>query len=212
MASSLNDDLPSARPLRRLEDLVVPEAVLPGGKLYALLPSARKGGAGLQARAVWKASGSMPAIQARVVCAAPSGARHTQRPSARAGNQRACDCITSFEAQVDAWSTNEPMPFELAATDVGWLPGPVGGSSGRALPAFSGTRAGPTDPSLGRSTGARRIMQSVQFSAHFLQRAACACVSECQQQCNLCKRCEWLKRARAGCAHVLDAKRICRYT
>ena len=159
-----------ARPLAQLQHLQVPSQVPPGGKFYVLLPSTGRGSAAGTAKAVWRASGCSPAIQPRNVHAV-AGARHAHRPSARAGgSQRAANNFITTDVQVSTWTTGEELPWELCAEDVGWLPGPVGGSSGRARPRFKGAQPGPTDPSLGRSTGARRIMQSVQFTARYLQR------------------------------------------
>jgi len=58
---------------------------------------------------------------------------------------------------------------ELNAADVGWLAGPVNGSTGREMPAFTGPPSGARDPELTSRSTARAIMRSVQFSRSFKQ-------------------------------------------
>jgi len=153
-----------------LAAVVVPPAALPGAQ-FAVQLACRKGGEASECtRQLWRASGNWPVIQPQVVQSV-AGQRHTQRPSALAGKgKRAIDSVTSIAVQVDSWETSEELPFGCVESDVGWLPGPVGGSSGRELPPFKGRRPGPSDPSLTAGTGARRIMRAVQFTPAYKER------------------------------------------
>ena len=52
---------------------------------------------------------------------------------------------------------------------MGWLPGPVGGSAGRAYPSFTGPTPGPTSTELDSESGADEIMAEVQLTDDFLR-------------------------------------------
>ena len=60
------------------------------------------------------------------------------------------------------------MPFEVYEEDVGWLPGPVGGSAGRQRPAFSGRRPGCANHRWSSRTSALTIMRAVHLTKEYV--------------------------------------------
>lgn len=157
-------------------DVVVPTGVPPGGSFEVLMWQTRKGTRVAAKRKLWRASGMAPMLHPRQAHAA-DGPRAQQRPSALARaaaghiGARSVDNVVTYPVNIASWHTSAELPVEAHPDDVGWLPGPVGGSAGRPMPAFTGRPLGVRDPTLTSRSSARRIMQSVQFSRKFLTQA-----------------------------------------
>ena len=152
-----------------LTDVVVPADVGVGRSFVIVIETNKNGRKKRVTKRLWRASGCAPAVAAGQWTAA-AGERHTHRPSAvtRAAADdaaaQAVDHITTQRAPQTDWQSNEELPFEEAAEDIGWLPGPVNGNAGRPFPSFTGQRPGPRDRQLTRTSTARRVMQSVVFT------------------------------------------------
>lgn len=164
----------AAKPVE-LDAVEVPADVLPGSKFVAYTWGMRAGKRVGLKKDLYRASGCEPTVQARSV-QATTGPRHAYRPSAVARKNVTAGAIPRARSELETtpvapctWSTQEWLPFETHKDDVGWLPGPVGGNAGRALPEFTGAPVGPTDKALDHTSTARRIMQSVQFTAEYLK-------------------------------------------
>lgn len=156
-----------------LEDVVVPDGTPPGASFKVFVQGRRGNKSVPIAKQLWRASGQVPIIQQRVVTTV-TGPRHAQRPSAQAQRStadrsaRAIDHVQSQPAAVDSWIGTAELPYELNPADVGWLPGPVGGSAGRALPAFTGAPSGPKNVRLTARSTARTILRDLHFTPNFL--------------------------------------------
>ena len=85
---------------------------------------------------LWRASGKAPIIHGRHA-ERVTGARHALRPSAER-NSKVPSQSEMSSCEISEWAGQDELPFETCAEDVGWLPGPVGGSGGRDRPAFLG--------------------------------------------------------------------------
>lgn len=163
---------PSGSVYSSLEQVRVPAGVQPGQPFTVQVYATRKGQRVPKPRRLWRASGMMPCIVGRRVRVA-SGSRHASRPSAVArsstGDRRAqpIDNITTVSADVAEWQTSEEMPFEANEADVGWLPGPVNGSRGRPVPAFTGPKPGPSNPRLTSGSSARTLLHEVQLTKEY---------------------------------------------
>ena len=158
-----------------VDDVVVPAGTALGEKFTAKLWAKQRGVRVAKAREFWRASGTVPCtVSAQAVIA--DGPRHAQRPSAIARREaglasaQAIDYLHSQPCQITQWQTAVELPFELHGDDVGWVAGPVNGSAGRPMPAFTGRPSGAIDSELTSRSSARRIMRSVQFTRAFKQR------------------------------------------
>ena len=164
----------SAQPVYASVDAVsVPDGVAPGEHFTARLWANQRGERVPRSKNIWRASGNV-AVVVHEQAATLNVPRHSQRPSALARRKagagaQAIDHLEFAQCSVTQWKSEIEMPTELHADDVGWLPGPVNGSTGRAMPAFTGQPSGPRDPSLTSRSSARQIMRSVQFSRSFKQ-------------------------------------------
>ena len=67
----------------QLKAVTVPDDVQPGARFTAPVTVQRKGAKIVEEKALWRASGNMPAVQSRRVVPG-TGQRHAQRPSALA--------------------------------------------------------------------------------------------------------------------------------
>jgi hypothetical protein len=113
-----------------------------------------------------------------------------------ARNARRCGSSMSYGAAVQqhaaddgTWATAEELPFEKHPDDVGWLPGPVGGDSGRPLPVFKGRRPGPTDASLNARSSSRSIIQSIHATKEYCTKVVeWATLHAREWQPRLCRR------------------------
>ena len=170
----------------KLGDVKVPQGVQPGGEFEVALAGRKSNATGLQSvnkKKLWRASGNVPVIVPRD-CSEVAGARYSHRPSAQ---RRASGTLPGrsdpFDAQeqhINNWATSEEMPFEVNAADVGWLPGPVGGTKGRLRPRFTGPRPGvPRGVGLNANSNNREIMQSVQLCPRYLQKWRILTVQHC---------------------------------
>ena len=159
-----------------VDAVVAPTAVAPGGRFVVNVMATRRGRRVAVEKELFKASGCAPTIVMPKRTLA-GGARSAQRPSALARAEagsvraRAIDHVVTNNVDITEWATTTVLPFEVHADDVGWFPGPVNGSAGRPMPPFTGHQRGVRDASLTAQSSARRIMQSVQFTRHFKQKA-----------------------------------------
>ena len=158
---------PGVTVVNSLAEVVVPPNTPPGGKfsVYLKAPATRDGRARCKLTELWAASGTMPAQQPRKVSVA-SGWRHEHRPSNYAKqvsgtHAKAIDHVTSDRHAAASWATDEPAPFEAKQDDVGWLPGPVGGDAGRAMPAFAHPGPHCRRPRITQGSSARTIMKEL---------------------------------------------------
>lgn len=151
------------RTFSKLDAVTVPPGVGPGEPFEVWIT--KKHG-GLTKRTLYRAAGNVPAWHARQVSAV-SGPRYSQRPSKLSTADPEHASRTSPALQME-WDSGVEMPFECHAEDVGWLPGPAGGSSGRPRPDFLGRRMGPRDRAWARQASAREIMKRLQFSDVYL--------------------------------------------
>ena len=170
----------------KIDDVRVPEGVPRGGEFEVALAGRRSRSTGEQTtinKKLWRASGMWPTIVPRG-CNEVAGERYSYRPSAQ---RRASDALRGrsdpFGAQeqhVSNWATTEEMPFETNAADIGWLPGPVGGTRGRLRPRFTGPRPGvPRGVGLNANSTNREIVRSVQLCPRYLQRWRILTVQHC---------------------------------
>ena len=166
---------PSTPTYSSLEAVEVPTAVAPGGSFGVHLWATSKGQRVRKPKMLWRASGAAPIIVPRSVHDA-SGARHALRPSAvlRArldtSRARVVDNVIAHATGVRNWSSEEELPYEAHADDIGWCAGPVGGTAGRCLPTFTGPAMGVRDPALTSGSTARSIMHVAQFSRTYLDK------------------------------------------
>lgn len=155
-----------------LETVEVPDSVPPGGQFTVQLLATRNRQQVGVAKQLWRSNGNAPVIVKPMV-ENVDGQRQALRPSSVArvagGSRtaRSVDHTATQIAEVAEWSTTDPLPFEVTADDVGWLPGPVNGPNGRPMPVFSGHARGVRDPQLACQASARQIMRSVQLSREF---------------------------------------------
>ena len=155
-------------------DVQVPHGTRAGAAFTVRVMGTRSGKRVALPRRLWAGSGMMPIIVSPSVTEA-AGPRHAQRPSAlarAASGAAATQGGVQYETTssgVAAWATAEHMPFEMAAEDCGWLPGPVGGIAGRPMPTFRGPAMGARDRRLTSRSSARQIMAVVAFSDRFKQ-------------------------------------------
>jgi uncharacterized membrane protein YgcG len=164
---------------------VVPNNLAPGEPFNALVMGTQNGQRVPLVRKLWRASGQAPIIAA-ASARSTEGPRHAHRPysTARAASgtwsSSAIDHISTEDCGVEQWLSDVELPPELNEADVGWLPGPVGGNTGREMPAFTGPRMGSRDSSLSSRSTARQIMRAVQFSRTFREKVV-ACTRHHQQ-------------------------------
>ena len=152
-----------------LSKVVVPSHVPAGAKFEVRLSCSRNGEPASKLKSLWRAAGNKPVVQRRTVTSAP-GKRWSQRPSERVGpGALAVDALVTTATSVQSWETEDELPFECHQEDVGWRAGPVGGSSGRKLPDFTGPKPGPTSARLTARSGSRAVMRSVQFTPRYKQ-------------------------------------------
>ena len=169
-----------------MDSVLVPDDVAPGAKFDYQVMGQRNGVRAPLLKHAWRAAGNEPVI-VEPSWVVVQGPRHAHSPSAVArrqngrGSSSAIDNLQTVPCTVSQWASQTPMPFELAEDDVGWLPGPVNGSAGRALPTFTGRAMGPSDPLLSSRSKARQIMRSVQLSRSFKQKVV-ACTVKHQRQ------------------------------
>ena len=154
-----------------IDSVIVPSGIDPGQRFDVRL----RAGGKVITKSLWRSSGNMPAIQARAVVEAV-GPRAAHRPKAasprgRLGSQSgAADRFATREVTAVTWEDAlTPMPFEQSAGDVGWLPGPAGGSAGRPRPKFTGKSPGLVNRRWTANTSARTVMKAVQFSQSFIR-------------------------------------------
>jgi hypothetical protein len=159
-----------------LSDVRVPARVRPGAAFTVRLAATRNGHRKSVVRQLSRASGAAPAIVAAKV-EAVGGWRHEQRPyaiaraAARSAGASGIDHIRSETVSVASWASSEQLPFEAKAEDVGWLPGPVNGNAGRAMPRFDGPAMGVRSGRLSSRSSARMIMRQAAFTTAFRQAA-----------------------------------------
>ena len=150
----------------------VPSGIAPGAHFTAHVWATRRGERVAVSKHFWRASGNVPCIMQPDVAVA-QGPRHAQRPRAVARRlsgdvgAQAIDHLQSQQCRVTQWQTAVEMPIELNAADVGWLPGPVNGNAGRAMPAFTGTPSGTRDRELSSRTISEKTLAkcSIYFGA-----------------------------------------------
>ena len=154
-----------------IDSVIVPSGIDPGQRFDVRL----RAGGKVITKSLWRSSGNMPAIQARAVVEAV-GPRAAHRPKAasprgRLGSQSgAADRFATRQVTAVTWEDAlTPMPFEQSAGDVGWLPGPAGGSAGRPRPKFTGKSPGLVNRRWTANTSARTVMKAVQFSRSFIR-------------------------------------------
>lgn len=158
-----------------IDAVPVPADVLPGQAFTALVWGKRAGQRVPVKKQLWRATGQAPII-VRASAHQGEGARFDHRPAAVArsaeGSWRASpiDHISLEECGVEQWVSNLEMPPEVHSDDVGWLPGPVGGSAGRDMPEFTGPPMGSRDSKLSLNSTARAIMRAVQFTRKFKEK------------------------------------------
>ena len=184
------------RAYAKIDDVQVPEGIQPGGEFEVTLAGRKSRSTGqptTSKKKLWRASGVWPTIVARD-CNEVAGARYSHRPSAqrRSANHQCGrgDPFDTQELRIGQWETSEELPFECHPSDVGWLPGPVGGSSGRLRPNFTGPKAGvPRGVGLGARSSAREIMRTVQLCPRYLARWRTLTMQHChawrQTHCTL---------------------------
>ena len=155
-----------------LEQVQVPPGTAAGGELTVSIQAKRKGQTVAVAKQLWRASGRMPVVQPRKVQESFEP-RHSLRPSAlervRMNDSRAqpIDGDNVRPAGARRWVGDMELPFETNAADIGWLPGPVNGNAGRAMPVFQGAPAGFTSTLITGKSSARTVMRRVQLSPAF---------------------------------------------
>lgn len=163
-------------------DVVVPNGIAPGGAFTVRVNGIRNRQKTAVSKQLFRASGYAPIIVPPSVERA-EGPRHAQRPSAIARatlhSRTACslDAVPYKPCSVATWVSQQQLPFEAHAEDVGWLAGPVNGTSGRPMPAFTGPAYGVRNKRLTARSSARTIMRSAQFTHQFRQ----LCVQQAQQ-------------------------------
>ena len=120
-------------------DVVVPNGIAPGGAFTVRVNGIRNRQKTAVSKQLFRASGYAPIIVPPSVERA-EGPRHAQRPSAIARatlhSRTACslDAVPYKPCSVATWVSQQQLPFEAHAEDVGWLAGPVNGTSGRPMP------------------------------------------------------------------------------
>ena len=174
----------------KLADVRVPDGVAPGASFTVTIQRADRPHAKARVVELWRASGDEPAVQARCVEPA-SGLRHLQRPeacAARAANRQRAKIIDEYStvaAALDVSSTRVELPFEAKEDDVGWLPGPVHGIAGRAIPSFTGKPMGASNRRWSSATTPSTIMKKVHMSneyVDYIHGAAAAHAAAWQQE------------------------------
>ena len=151
----------------------MPEDVPPGGSFTVHVWGKRKGERVAIAHKLWRASGQRPRVQQRV-CRFVAGRRKAWAPHAIARRAtgdtkaRAIDNCVPAQAHYDNAESDQELPFEAHEEDIGWLPGPVNGSAGRPIPAFTGPPTGPANRRLTRRSSLRTIMKEVHLTDEFL--------------------------------------------
>ena len=155
-----------------VEAVEVPPGTQPGASFTASIWRMRKGVRTAVQETFWAASGAMPTFQVAARDTA-AGKRPALRPSglarAATGDTSACaaDHMVTKNLSISAWSTQVQLPFETCQSDVGWLPGPVGGSAGRPFPEFTGRAMGVRSHILSSKSSARQIMREIAFSRKY---------------------------------------------
>ena len=158
-----------------VDDVPVPSGIAPGGHFTALLWCKKKGQRVAKRKPFWRASGVEPVIVPASYTVF-DGPRHLKRPSSVARQRtrdrgaRTIDNVVTVPTTTVNWEGAAELPMEAKEADVGWLPGPVNGSTGRAMPTFTGGQMGPRHSSLHPRSTARQIMRSVQFSRAYKQK------------------------------------------
>ena len=164
---------PSTRRFSTVADVRVPDGVAPGASFKVTIQRADRPYAKARVIELWRASGLEPAVQARCVEPA-SGLRHRQRPeacAARAAGRTGAKMIDEYStvpAALDASPTTVELPFETKEDDIGWLPGPVNGSAGRAIPTFTGKPMGAANHRWSAATKPSTIMKKVHMSDEYV--------------------------------------------
>ena len=155
----------------KVEQVPVPQDVPPGSPFSVQWWAKRAGQRVAIPKRLWRASSAAPAVQQRVV-AEVGGKRAASRPSARATQAtgkkgaKAIDNIEEFTDALDLTLQQVEMPLEAAESDVGWLPGPVGGAAGRVFPTFRGPAFGPTKRDT-RNATARAIVEATFLTPEY---------------------------------------------
>ena len=161
----------AAAPLLPVElaAVTVPAAAAHGTAFTANVWGTVKGQRTGVQKTLYRASGNWPAVQQRQVRVV-AGRRDTHRPQTGrrgAASESYGASVKQHAADGGTWETSEELPFEQHPDDVGWLPGPVGGDAGRALPKFKGKRPGPTDSALNARSKSRAIVQSIHATKQY---------------------------------------------
>ena len=90
------------------------------------------------------------------------------------------DGIQFIDAGVSDWATDKELPIEVNEADIGWLPGPVGGTAGRPMPTFTGRPMGPRDAAVKAQASARQIVASCHLSRAYKEKVV-HCTRQHQQ-------------------------------
>ena len=202
-----------------LETVEVPDSVPPGGQFTVQLLATRNRQQVGVAKQLWRSNGNAPVIVKPMV-ENVDGQRQALRPSSVArvagGSRtaRSVDHTATQIAEVAEWSTTDPLPFEVTADDVGWLPGPVNGPNGRPMPVFSGHARGVRDPQLACQASARQIMRSVQLSREFKSKVVLLAREHATLWKQTHRQCDGIERAWQGSIESARSARgamVCSY-